>query len=246
MRVRGMNFFSLVTRIATALCLCWWILLCDMSDAAEPDGRSVADVLAYPWSAIGKLNNSVGGSCTGVVIEPDQVLTAAHCIFNPRRDRFLHPESLHFLLGYERGKYAIHARVTGYTIGPGYDPKNAFRTITSDWAVLRLTEGLPEKIKPLRIATYVPSIGAHLMTASYAAKTVHVMTADNDCILIGKTQSALLRHNCRVAEGSSGAPLLSIEKGDAVIVGIQVAIERGDAKLRLAVPATLVTKPFER
>ena len=46
-----------------------------------------ADVSAYPWSAIGKLNNGVGGSCTAAVIEQDLALIAAHCIFNRRTAR---------------------------------------------------------------------------------------------------------------------------------------------------------------
>jgi hypothetical protein len=54
-----------------------------------------------------------------VVIEQDQVLTAAHCLFNRRTGRFLPPSSLHFLLGYQRGEYKAHALVGGYTIGPG-------------------------------------------------------------------------------------------------------------------------------
>ena len=47
-----------------------------------------ADVAVYPWSAIGKLNNSIGGSYTAAVVEQDLALTAAHCIFNRRTGRF--------------------------------------------------------------------------------------------------------------------------------------------------------------
>src|SRR6185295_1804716 len=99
-----------------------------------------ADVSTYPWSAIGKLNNSVGGSCTGVVIDRARVLTAAHCIFNRRTDRFLPPSSLHLLLGYQRGSYSVHARVADYTVGRGYDPKDEEGSLASDWSVLRLAE----------------------------------------------------------------------------------------------------------
>ena len=69
-----------------------------------------ADVSAYPWSAIGKLNNGVGGSCTAAVIEQDLALTAAHCIFNRRTARFLPASSLHLLLGFKRGDYAARSR----------------------------------------------------------------------------------------------------------------------------------------
>ncbi len=72
-------------------------------ETAGPPGA--VDVTAYPWSAVGKFNNSAGGSCTAVAISPTEVLTAAHCIFNRRTRRFLLAGSLHVLFGYERGKY---------------------------------------------------------------------------------------------------------------------------------------------
>jgi protease YdgD len=91
------------------------------SEAGTSSGQNLSevDVFAYPWSAIGKLNNSVGGSCTCTAVKQDLVLTAAHCIFNRRTGRFLQPSSLHLLFGYRRGEYAMHARVAEYTLGPG-------------------------------------------------------------------------------------------------------------------------------
>jgi protease YdgD len=201
------------------------------------------DISAYPWSAIGKLNNSVGGSCTGAVIEQDQVLTAAHCIFNRRTGRFLPPSSLHVLFGYQRGEYKVHALVGGYTIGPGYDPARELSTLSSDWAVLKLTEPLPAEIRPLQLGEQIPGTDSRLMTGSYARGRLHVMTADNNCHLLGPLRgSALLAHNCRVAQGSSGAPLLIMEGGAAAIVGIQVAIgRRNGSDVMLAVSAPTIT-----
>jgi protease YdgD len=202
-------------------------------------GLPEVDISAYPWSAVGKLNNSIGGSCTGGVIEQNEVLTAAHCLFNRRTGRFLPPSSLHFLLGYQRGEYNVHALVGGYTIGPGYDPARELSTISSDWAVIKLTEPLPAQIKPLPIVERIPTSDARLMIGSYALGRPHVMTADNSCELVDVLPgSTLLVHNCRVAQGSSGAPLLMMERGAPAIVGIQVAIgRRSGADIMLAVSA---------
>ena len=41
------------------------------------DHHEVVDADAYPWSAVGKLFNSIGGACTAAAIAPDKVLTAA-------------------------------------------------------------------------------------------------------------------------------------------------------------------------
>jgi hypothetical protein len=81
------------------------------------------------------------------------------------------------------------------------------------------------------------------MIGSYARGRLHVMTADNSCQLVDVLPgSTLLVHNCRVAQGSSGAPLLMMERGVAAIVGIQVAIgRRNGADIRLAVSAPSIT-----
>ena len=198
-----------------------------------------ADVSIYPWSAIGKLNNSVGGSCTAAVIKQDLALTAAHCIFNHRTGRFLPAESLHLLLGFRRGDYVVHALVSSYTIGPEYDPSMELQTIKSDWALLRLTDQLPVTIRPLAISDTVPKAGTHVMVGSYARGRRYVMTVDKDCQLSGiSANSVLLQHDCRVAQGSSGAPLLMMNNDSAVIVGVQVAIgKRNGADVMLAVSA---------
>jgi protease YdgD len=204
----------------------------------SPDLAKV-DISDYPWSSIAKLNNSVGGSCTAVAIEQNAVLTAAHCIFNRRTNRFLLPGSLHVLLGYEQGKYAVHALVASYTIGPGYDPSRELATASSDWAVLQLVEPLPHQIRPLKFVDRIPAPGSQLMIGGYALRPLHIMTADMNCQLLGQVPgSPLIEHNCRVAQGSSGAPLLIMEGDSAVIMGLQVAVgRRNGAVIMVAVSA---------
>jgi protease YdgD len=51
--------------------------------------REDVNAAHHPWSSIGKLYNETGGSCSGVVISRDKILTAAHCIFNARTRRFI-------------------------------------------------------------------------------------------------------------------------------------------------------------
>jgi protease YdgD len=214
------------------------------AQAWSAQNMAEADVLVYPWAAIGKLNNSIGGSCTAAAIEQELAMTAAHCIFNRRTGRFLPPSSLHLLLGYWRGEFAVHARVASYTIGPGYDPTRKRRTLSSDWVILKLTEPLPLTIRPLAVIDQVPAVGTRLISGGYARGRTHVMTKDENCRLLGAPiRSDILENDCRAAQGSSGAPLLMIDDGKAVVVGIQVAMERQPSNLMLAIAAPSI---FER
>src|SRR3954451_13279771 len=87
------------------------------------------DADVFPWSSVGKIYNSARSSCTGSVIAPDKVLTAAHCLFNRATSRFLQTDALHFLLGYKGGEYRSHARVAGYVLGPNYKPDENSKSI---------------------------------------------------------------------------------------------------------------------
>jgi protease YdgD len=208
--------------------------------AATPSNSTLQqiDVSTYPWSAIGKLNNSVGGSCTGAAIGQDEVLTAAHCIFNERTGKFLPPSALHILFGYLRGDYKVHALVERYQLGPGYDPARESKTIASDWAVLKLTQPLPTDMKPLPVTDQVPAAGTALMIAGYGQRRLQIMTGDEDCKLIGAADlGTVLVHDCKVARGVSGAPLLAIEDGTPMVIGLQVATgTRNGAAVGLAIP----------
>ena len=69
-------------------------------------------------AAIGRVNREGGGFCTGTLIAPDRVLTAAHCLWDARRQRLLPAGRLHFVAGWRRGTHAGHARATGLQHDP--------------------------------------------------------------------------------------------------------------------------------
>ena len=60
--------------------------------ALDPRGRLDPD--KGPWRAVGKLQvTSINRrqTCTGTLVGPSTVLTAAHCVFKRRRTRPAHP-----------------------------------------------------------------------------------------------------------------------------------------------------------
>ena len=227
-----------VSRVAAFVAVAvWCVAACGSSLFAQE--QKTADVSSYPWSSIGKLNNSVGGSCTAVVINRTQILTAAHCLFNRRTARFLPASALHFLLGYDRGAYSVHALVADYSMGAGYDPNSESTTLSSDWSILRLAEPLPATVRPLQVASNIPEPTTELLMGSYAARSVHLMTEVSGCRLLGFSKGRdLILHNCAAGLGSSGAPLLMLSERSYVVVGLQVAFQqRGSSQIMLAIPA---------
>jgi protease YdgD len=121
------------------------------------DRRVAVDVREQPWNAIAKLQSNAGTRCTGALIGRELVITAAHCLYNPRTRALLQAASLHVLFGYERGSFLWHAPVRRYVVGSGFDGTRPEQQPAADWARLELAEAAPPKLEPLRLAQALPA-----------------------------------------------------------------------------------------
>ena len=240
-RLRGIGDVWRPRVAAVLLALASTPAVADSRAAPAADHHGVVDADSYPWSAVGKLFNSIGGACTAAAVAPDKVLTAAHCLYAFRTHRFLRPDSIHFLLGYARGDYRIHARVASYALGPGYDPADETRTAARDWAVLTLAEPLPATVRPIALAAAVPAAGAAIEIGGFAQDRAYLMTADTRCRLLGPSAGTpVLAHDCVIAHGDSGAPLLA-RSADGTVQAFAVTVgfwTVGGRQVGIAAPVT--------
>ncbi len=202
------------------------------------DDRVMLDPTAWPWHALGRINQGTGGHCTGTLVAPDAVLTAAHCVFDGRTQRRLHPREIHFVAGYRRGDYLAHARGRAVVIPPAYrySARPTLAEVAKDWAIVLLDQTLA--IRPIPLRT-LPADG-RLQRAGYSQDRAHLLSIHDDCHLQRMLAGGrVLLTDCDSTHGDSGSPLL-LRQGEQVwLVGVAAAVmDQGSQEGGLAVHAT--------
>ncbi|MCK8783467.1 trypsin-like peptidase domain-containing protein [Roseomonas sp. NAR14] len=200
------------------------------------------DSTAAPWRSLARVQTGLGGRCTGVLLAPRLVLTAAHCLVGRTTRRLVRPGSVNVLLGYARGDWTAHARARAFAVSSRFDPE-AGGPPAADWALLTLESPLGGEALALRPAAS-PAPGTAAALGGYEQDRNEVLLADSGCRVLGPVRGAspgdtMLRHDCAATRGSSGAPLLVREDGAWRVAGLQVRAMAGGAG-GLAIPADAI------
>lgn len=220
--------------------------------AAQPANDRFAAGGPEAFAALGMLvveGRADENICTAVLIAPDRVLTAAHCLVDQVNGTWVTARRVEFFAGQDGARYTQKRRARQILGHPRFDPalwseEDGLRffelldAVETDIAVVELARPI-RNIAPLPVSDTAAFAGPVAMYG-YADESGDRLKPYSGCLLLYRAEDSVSL-TCEVEPGVSGAPMLGWHEGQWQIFGVASLI-RFDALVGTIGPRATVER----
>lgn len=214
-------------------------LLVGMPMAAQEAPTAVGRI------SYGDLERKGQAICSGTLVAPDLVLTAAHCV----RDMLGKPGAIRFAAGYDHGR--IRAAGRGRKIVLAEPPDGAKSPLAGDMALIALEA--PMRATGLVPLAFAKPAGDRFSIIAYRSDAPEMAERQDDCGWLASSPG-VMGLSCPVVSGNSGAGILEWTGTAWVVVAVLVArdgppirswavVPEGDFAAQLQAPSRFIPGP---